>query len=396
MNIQWMRKIDYFVGSLLCFALTFFFQCFSWGKKKGKPILDPKRVLFMKFLGMGSIVLSLPSIERVRKTYPNAEIYFITFAAHRGLFEMLPQIPKERVIFIRDHSLFTLAFDSLKAIWQLRQLKITVNIDLEFFSRYSCLMSFMAGSRYRIGFYNYHTEGLYRGNFLTHKVFYNCYQHTSLAFNDLVETLIRGDQLPYNKLSSQELPELEPIKFTDVERISVLRKFHLEEENYAIINANCTPLIPLRRWPPEYFVELIQKLHRENSETKLVLVGAPNEKEYIELLTQEIQCNQLVNLAGKTTLRELCVLLDNGKYFITNDSGPAHLASLTRAKVIALFGPETPKLYAPLGKRTKTIYLQLGCSPCVTIYNGKLTLCKDNQCLKRITPDMVLQSINET
>ena len=65
--------------------------------------------------------------------------------------------------------------------------------------------------------------------------------------------------------------------------------------------------------------------------------------------------------------------------------------SFPRIPTVALFGPETPALYAPLGGRVECMHRALPCSPCLTAYNHRRTPCDgDNQCLKRIAPDEVL------
>jgi len=76
---------------------------------------------------------------------------------------------------------------------------------------------------------------------------------------------------------------------------------------------------------------------------------------------------------------------------ITNDGGPSHFATVTPIQTMVFFGPETGKLYGPLGHRTIILESGIACSPCLTAYNHRLTFCDgDNQCLKRIAPDPVL------
>jgi len=81
---------------------------------------------------------------------------------------------------------------------------------------------------------------------------------------------------------------------------------------------------------------------------------------------------------------------------VTNDSGPAHFASLTDIRVFTLFGPETPILYAPLGEHGTPLYANLACSPCVSAFNHRKTTCTDNQCLKRILPAQVIDLVKES
>jgi ADP-heptose:LPS heptosyltransferase len=76
---------------------------------------------------------------------------------------------------------------------------------------------------------------------------------------------------------------------------------------------------------------------------------------------------------------------------ITNDGGPGHFATLTPIQTMVFFGPETGRLYGPLGARNLVLESGIACSPCLSAYNHRQTFCDgDNQCLKRIAPDPVL------
>jgi ADP-heptose:LPS heptosyltransferase len=77
---------------------------------------------------------------------------------------------------------------------------------------------------------------------------------------------------------------------------------------------------------------------------------------------------------------------------LTNDSGPAHFASVTPLPVFVFFGPETPAIYGPLGNMTP-IYAGLACSPCVSAMNHRKSPCSDNVCLQIIPPEQVFESI---
>ena len=78
---------------------------------------------------------------------------------------------------------------------------------------------------------------------------------------------------------------------------------------------------------------------------------------------------------------------------VTNDSGPAHFASLLRLPTVILFGPETPRLYSPIGDTHKDMYSNFACSPCVSVYNGKKSPCRENRCLMAITPEAVFKEV---
>jgi ADP-heptose:LPS heptosyltransferase len=81
-----------------------------------------------------------------------------------------------------------------------------------------------------------------------------------------------------------------------------------------------------------------------------------------------------LNCAGLLTLDEFIALVERSSLFLTSDSGPMHIAASVGTPVVALFGPESPHFYGPLG-HSHVIYKGIACSPCLNIYNAKLFVC---------------------
>jgi ADP-heptose:LPS heptosyltransferase len=88
-------------------------------------------------------------------------------------------------------------------------------------------------------------------------------------------------------------------------------------------------------------------------------------------------------------LKDVVELFHQSDLVITNDSGPAHFATLTGIKSITLFGPETPVLYGTLGEDHVCLYAHLACSPCLSALNHRNSPCTNNVCLQVITVDEV-------
>ena len=87
------------------------------------------------------------------------------------------------------------------------------------------------------------------------------------------------------------------------------------------------------------------------------------------------------------------MLFGLAEVLVTNDSGPAHFAALTSIDVVALFGPETPLLFAAPGPRSHPIWAGIACSPCVNAFNNRQTACRDNACMKSITVEQVYATV---
>jgi ADP-heptose:LPS heptosyltransferase len=78
---------------------------------------------------------------------------------------------------------------------------------------------------------------------------------------------------------------------------------------------------------------------------------------------------------------------------VSNDSGPAHFATLTEVDVVVLFGPETPALFAATSPRTHVLWAGLACSPCINAFNDRVSPCTNNQCMQAITVEQVFAAV---
>jgi heptosyltransferase II len=134
------------------------------------------------------------------------------------------------------------------------------------------------------------------------------------------------------------------------------------------------------------------------------LTGSLSEQEYtgsiFRFIEGDIQ-NRVFDLSGSLDLGQFLALLSRLDVFLTNDSGPFHLAKAQGAATVSIWGPGSPALYGPFGeenKRNKTVYKRFPCSPCMYIYRTDAGyFCKGvAPCLDGITSDEVRKAIQET
>jgi ADP-heptose:LPS heptosyltransferase len=225
---------------------------------------------------------------------------------------------------------------------------------------------------------------------------YNPYIHTSQNFQLMVEALGQvpdnlptfGGRIPASDAVSPQFT-VSPVVRQEVQAIVQREGGRSDEPPLILLNPNASDLLPLRKWPTDRYVELAQRLLERFTDVSVGMTGAPDEAEAIGRLAAEVGSPRCFSLAGKTTLAQLLVLYALSELLITNDSGPAHFASMTPITVITLFGPETPSLFRALTPRAIPIWMQLPCSPCVNAYNNRQSPCRDNICMKSITVDHV-------
>lgn len=147
-----------------------------------------------------------------------------------------------------------------------------------------------------------------------------------------------------------------------------------------------------RRLPLETWIELGKKLLQASTPCyRLVFIGAPSERERVQQVIQGIGLQEgILDICGKTTLRELAMLLRDAALVISNDSGPMHLANAVGTPVITFFGAGNPAETAPFYSRNAVVLNKhLECSPCVK------NVCKFEtvRCLEQISADEIYQSV---
>src|SRR5262249_53147730 len=172
-----------------------------------------------------------------------------------------------------------------------------------------------------------------------------------------------------------------------LERIRALVPFDPVRQRLVLINPNASELLPHRRWMPERFAELIGRILAAHDDVVVLITGAPEERTRAEELAR-INGPRSVSFAGHSSLSDLSALYAQAALMVSNDSGPAHFSAAAGLPTIVLFGPETPKLYQPLGK-SHAIYAGLACSPCVSAHNHRKTPSTDNVCIPPIPLDAV-------
>jgi len=398
MNVDTMRNIDHYAGVPLAFIGTLLQKSveFFLPPKKQKA----KNTLFIELSEMGSAIIVDPAMRKLKENI-EGELFFVIFSKNKVSLQLLGTVKEENIYTIDESSILSLAKSSLGFLKWCREKEIDSVIDLELFSRFTALLTAASGATNRVGFHAFHNEGLYRGDFLTRKVAYNAHQHIAKNFIALVDALLcEKEELPYLKriIKDDEI-QIAKAVVSDEEQASVratvsrlYEGFDKEKNPLILVNSNASDLLPQRRWDRENYGEVIKKMLAYNENAIVLLTGSPAERDGAELLANYVNDKRCINFAGEVKFLELPALYSVSAFMLTNDSGPAHFASITDMHTFVIFGPETPALYGSLGPTTP-IYAGMSCSPCVSASNHRKTPCSDNQCIKIITPDWVFNTL---
>jgi ADP-heptose:LPS heptosyltransferase len=396
MKASTIRFVDRWLGIPACALLTLWRRLFDWRRPDG-PI---RKVLVLKLVEQGATVIAEPALRAVVDRVGRENIFFMVLEENRGILDMLDIVPRENVISVPRGGAFTTFAGLIGGILRARREKIDAVLDFEFFARSSAVMAYLTGASRRAGYHSYHGDGPWRGDLMTHRLLYNPHHHALYAFLLLVEALWR-DPAPLPALDidvaslDTSLMRFQPTSEETAAVRQTLREAtgHDDPRPLVLLNANASDLIPLRKWDDDRYAELARRLLAEDPELFVAFTGSPSEAKAIDAVVQTVNHRRCFSLAGKTTMRQLLVLYTLADVLVSNDSGPGHFAALTDIDILTLVGPETPKVWGVLGPRAHRISINLPCSPCVSIYNNRLSSCRNNLCMQGITVEMVHRKV---
>jgi len=392
-QVKTIKFLDKHLGSLICFILSPSKLFYS------RKDVSIKNILIMQLWGIGESVLTLPAINILRKKFPKSNIEILLTERNKDIYFKNKDINK--IISIKLNLLSILnfilkcqKFSKRKFLSMLKNPRFLTNkydlvIDMEEYLNTSSIISFFIGKK-RIGYSHNIRSMLYTGT-----IKYNGKQHCSQTFADLLKPLdinFRVNKLIKLNYSSNDEKIIDKI----------LLKNKITKNDFIVgVVPGAAESAKSRMWPKENFVELSNNLIKRKKNIKIIFIGNDEEKELINDVTNKIkEKNKVLNLAGKITLRQLFYLAEKCDLFISNDTGPMHIATAQDVKTIGLFGPNLPVRFGPLNKKSISIYKGEICkfSPCINVHKGEVPncyyKCKDYQkCMKEIKVGDVLKFV---
>jgi ADP-heptose:LPS heptosyltransferase len=391
------RTLDAVAGSALCALLTLHRRLVESVAGSRAARAPSRRILFLKLIEQGATVLAYDAVRRAGERVGRENVYFCVFEENRPILDAMDLVPAANVFVIRSAPLSLFLSDALRLLRRVRRAEIDSVIDMEFFSRASAALAYLSGARRRVGLHRFNEEAPYRGDLMTHRVLYNPFLHTARAYRLLVDALdLDPDDTPLAKIPIAGAPPAaappyvpDPAERRRVQALLDEAAGRTVERPLVLLNPNCRDALPLRRWPADRFAELGRRVLADHREATVVITGAPSERAAAEALCRDIASPRAINLAGRTTLRDVLVLYDLADVLVTNDSGPGHFASLTSIEAVVMFGPGAPSQFGPIGGRSHVLWAGLACSPCANVHNHRLSSCTNNVCMQAISVDEV-------
>ena len=361
---------------------------------------DPARILVRGTNWLGDAVMTTPALLRLRERFPDAHIALLTPAKLADLWNNHPAL-NETITFLPDENAFAIAR-------KLRAGHFDAALVLPNSPR-AALEAWLAGIPRRIGY-----ARPWRNWFLTQAVAPRpeAVRMRKRSVGEIKRLITRnpesGIQNPVIGRTAHQLYEYlhlaaalgtnpEPVVpqlcVSPEEVAAAKKKFGLSDMEWPIFGLNPgAEYGPAKRWPLDKFIAVAQEVQQRTNCTWLVFGGQAD-----ETVARRIESaiasppTAVLDFAGKTSLRELMVLLKLCRVLLTNDTGPMHVAAALGTPVVVLFGSTSPELTGPgLPGDPPHQLLRSGapCSPCF------LRQCPiDFRCMHNITVERVANAV---
>jgi len=299
---------------------------------------------------LGDCVMATPAIENIVKHYPDVKITIFGASVSTSIFQKHPNV----VEIIVDES----KKSKFRLLWLYQKVQILGHFDVTISFRESFT------SKLFIFFTKAKRKAMYKRDKKIER-------HQVERYNDLINTVFGF------KSESQDLKiYIEPVVY---------------EKPTLGINPGAS-YGSAKRWYPEKFADVAIRLSKTYN---IVIFGGPAEVDIasdIETILKEKGIENYQNMAGKTTIPELCQKIGGLDLFITGDSGPMHVAAAYKVPTVAIFGPtkdkETSQWHNPKGLIVKK---EMVCAPCMK----RTCPLKHHECMKFIEADDVLKAVEK-
>ena len=328
----------------------------------------PKNIIVVQSAFLGDSLLTLPLVRQIKASFPEARLTVLTLESTAEIFRGGKWVDE----IILDHKRGE--HRGISGLWALARGLKAKRFDLAIVphrSLRSALLAWLSGVPERIGF----TSSA--GSFLfTRTVMFAWPMH------DLERNLALMLPLsPGLALSPSESIYISPEPSEALDRR--LREAGVGSTQ-EIVGVHPGSAWPTKRWLSSRFAEICRRFKADGF--AVVLVGGPQDK---QLCLEIAAASGAVDWAGKTDLRELKSLMGRFRMFITNDSGPMHIATAAGVPTLAIFGPTTRELgFFPYGSDHRVLESELACRPC-GLHGGRY--CPEGHflCMKLITVEDV-------
>lgn len=342
---------------------------------------DFKNILIVKSSSLGDIVHCLPIPRILKKRWPDARISWFVNDNYRELLAGHEFID-ELIVFDRDRWRGSKAFganlkDFYGTLKQVRQKRFDLVLDFQGIFR-SALITLFSGAAVRVGFKDARELAFlaYNRRIKTDK------QHCVERYLDMAHQVVGGDVSPVFDMTIGEQDALWVERQLDREGKNAGKK---------IITICPGARWTTKCWPVEHYARLAAMLCQKHN-CYVVVCGTGGDFKAGEFIREAADPERVLNLCGKTNIKQLCGIIKNSDLLISNDSGPMHIAAAFNTQLIAIFGPTDPEKTGPYSGSCTIVRAEKPCVPCFLRQCGKPD---DEFCMSSVSAEHIFLRIED-
>jgi heptosyltransferase-2 len=196
-------------------------------------------------------------------------------------------------------------------------------------------------------------------------------------------------------LGADSAPVPPRLHVSDAEVAAIRARFALSDESPLFALNAAAEYGPAKRWPVARFIEAAARLHSE-TRCRWVVLGGSGDRALAETVVSELRSRispgAIVNVAGQTSLRDLCALLKGCALLLTNDTGPMHVAAALGTPVVVPFGSTSPELTGPVAGNCEQHEIVVGEAPCAPCFRRQCPV--DFRCMDGIPVEAVVAAVH--
>jgi heptosyltransferase-2 len=337
-------------------------------------------ILVLRYRFIGDTILTVPFLRNLRRAFPEARIDLVVAPYSSDVLIGTPYVDEFIVydpptIHADSRGRHRTLASKIRFIADLRKRRYDKAYVLKR-SLSSAAIAFLSGARERIGF---DTEA--RGILLTKRVPYRKDRHEVQNFLEV----LRADGVPVVDDHLEAWLSKDEIAFAD--------RFLAERGGGGgtrLVGIHPFAANPIKVWHEDNFVAVANAL-QERHGVRILLFGGKRDLDRAARMVERIRPAP-IPVVGCTDLRQTMAILSKCALLVCNDSGIMHLAAALDVPLVALFGPQTPTLFGPLGKRCEVITKRFPCAPCSQKLGAECALSARGlpMCMEEITVEEVL------
>jgi len=339
------------------------------------PFERIERLLIRGTNWIGDAVMTMPAIAAVRKSFPRARISILVKPWVAELFYINPDV--DEVVIFEDPGRHSGPAGKFRLSMELRERRFDAAILLQNAIE-AAIIAGLAGIPIRAG-YNSDVRGMLLTHsvrrtpaiFTVHQVDYYLEMVKALGCQSAGRTLDLRPSEEYRKLAD-----------------AVLAPFGFDKKRFLVGLAPGATYGPAKKWFPERFAAVADHV-MDHYPAQVVLFGSAADRDSLGAVAANAH-HPLLDLAGKTSLKEAIGLISRCRLFVSNDSGLMHIAGALDIPTLAIFGSTNPVTTSPVGSRSVVIRKDVSCSPCL-----KVSCPTDFRCMGLIKTDEICRAADD-